>query len=74
VFKKVYKKWIAFGDIMGHYISSFILAILFFILFTPISFILKIFNIDLLNKKLDNSSTSYWVDREEEPSSMKYQF
>jgi len=72
--KTIYKRWIAFGDIMGHYISSVILFILFFVLFTPISFILKILHIDLLKKRLDKSSNSYWIDRVEEPSSMKYQF
>ena len=69
-----YKVWIKFGDFMGGIISRVILSILFFGMFTPIAFILKLLGKDLLKKKLDKDSSSYWIKRESQPGSLKNQF
>lgn len=69
-----YKIWIKIGDIIGGFISKIILFILFFALFSPIAIVLKIFSKDLLNKKLDKSKKSYWIDRKDQPLPMKNQF
>ena len=69
-----YKIWIKFGEFMGGIMSKVILFVLYFGLFMPISFILKILGKDLLNKKLDRSKESYWAERETQPQSMKNQF
>lgn len=69
-----YKVWIKLGDVIGGIISKIIMFILYFGLFTPISIILKILGKDLLNKKIDKDKSSYWIDREIQPQSMKHQF
>jgi hypothetical protein len=69
-----YKIWIKFGEFMGRIISTIIMFILYFGLFTPISLFLKLLGKDLLNKKMDRSQNTYWVDRETQPQSMKNQF
>jgi hypothetical protein len=40
----------------------------------PIGIILKILRKDLLRKKIDKLSTSYFIDRELQPQNMKNQF
>jgi len=50
------------------------LAVLFYLFFTPVAFILRLFGKDLLNKKLDKNKESYWTNRETQPESMKNQF
>jgi len=69
-----YKIWIKVGEFIGGIISKIIMFILYFGLFTPIAIFLKIFGKDLLNKKLDKSKKSYWIDRKIQPQSMKNQF
>ncbi len=69
-----YKVWIKIGDFIGGIISKIIMFILYFGLFTPISIFLKILGKDLLNKKVDKSPESYWIEREKQPESMKNQF
>ena len=74
ILKYFYILWIKFGNFIGYYISIFIMFILYFFLFTPISFILKILRKDLLNKKIDLKKNSYWLERKDQPNSMIKQF
>lgn len=69
-----YKVWVKFGEFIGGIISKIIILTLFYGMFTPIAIVLKILGKDLLNKKLDKESKSYWLIREKQPESMKYQF
>ncbi len=69
-----YKIWVKFGELIGGVVSKIILLIMFYGLFTPISIALKILRKDLLHKKLDKKSQSYWLDRTIQPGSLKKQF
>jgi len=69
-----YKIWIKLGEFIGGIISKIIMIILFYGMFTPIAFILKLLNKDLLKKKLDKTSSTYWIKRETQPGSLKNQF
>jgi len=42
------------------------LLIVFYLIFTPIRLLLKIFGKDLLNKKMDRASSSYWIERKQD--------
>ena len=69
-----YKLWVKLGELIGGVISKIILVIMFYGLFTPIAIVLKILGKDLLHKKMDKKSHSYWIDRSEQPGSLKNQF
>ena len=69
-----YRLWVKFGGFMGGIISKVMMFILYFGFFTPVSFVLKILGKDLLDKKIDKSQKSYWIEREAQPQSMKHQF
>jgi multisubunit Na+/H+ antiporter MnhG subunit len=62
--KPINKVWMTFAIILGWFMSRVILIILFYLIITPIGFLLKIFGKDPLNLKLDNSLSTYWEDRE----------
>lgn len=72
--KLFYINWIKFGNFIGKIISTIVLSIVFFLLVTPIGFLLKIFGKDLLQTKYLKSSQTYWLDRAKQPTSMKNQF
>ena len=65
--------WIKFGEILGKIIAPIIMMIVFFIVLTPLSFIVKLFIKDLLNIKFVKNN-SYWISRKKEIGSMKKQF
>jgi len=67
------KIWFKFGILLGNLISPIIMGLVFFIVVTPTSFIMKAFGKDSLNLK-KNKKKSYWVERSSIKSKMKNQF
>ena len=49
------------------------MALIFFIILTPIGLFLRLIGKDLLNIKLNQNKT-YWIKRDKEPGPMKRQF
>jgi hypothetical protein len=66
--------WSKIGQILGSIITPVIITSIFFLLFTPLSVILKIFRIKLLNVNIKKTKSSYWHERKKELTSMKRQF
>ena len=66
---KVYFKFIIF---FVSFISTIIMGIIFFIIITPISFLLRILGKDALNLKKINKKT-YWIIKDDVKSEMKKQ-
>ena len=67
------KLWFKFGIFLGKIISPIIMGIIFFLVVTPIGFIMRVFGKDLLNLKY-NSNKSYWIEKTGPKSKMKNQF
>ena len=67
------KLWINFGLLIGKFISPVIMSIIFFLVVTPIGFIMRMIGKDLLNLKY-NDKKSYWIEKTETKSKMKDQF
>ena len=65
--------WFKFGILLGKIVSPIIMGIIFFIVVTPIGFVMKIIGKDLLNLKF-NKGKSYWVEKTGPKSKMKNQF
>jgi len=65
--------WIKFGEILGKIISPIVMMIVFFIVLTPLSFIVRLFGKDLLKLKFIKKN-SYWINRKKNIGSMKKQF
>ena len=67
------KLWYRFGLLLGNIISPIVMGIVFFMIITPTSIILKIFSKDILNLKKNNRK-SYWINVQNKDSKMKNQF
>ena len=65
--------WMKFGLMLGKIIAPIVMMIVFFIVLTPLSFIIKLFDKDLLKIKFTKNK-SYWVIRKKNIGSMKKQF
>ena len=68
------KIWFKLGLLLGLIVAPIVMFLIFFLLITPIGFIMKnILSINLLNLKKNNNNKSYWVLKKNS-SSMKDQF
>jgi hypothetical protein len=68
------KTWVKFGEILGIVIAPIIMALVYFLILTPISLIVRIFGKDLLGLKFFKTQDTYWIKRKKKLGSMKKQF
>ncbi len=68
------KIWIKFGEILGSIIAPIVMALVYFVILTPVSLIVRIFGKDLLGLKFLSKKESYWIKRKKNIGSMKKQF
>ena len=65
--------WIKFGELLGVFISPIVMALIFFLFLTPLSFIVRLIGKDLLNTKFSKQK-SYWIKREKNIGTMDKQY
>ena len=65
--------WFKFGIILGSIVSPIVMSLVFFLVVTPTSLILRLFRKDILSLKKNNNST-YWIKKLDKKSKMKNQF
>tara|TARA_Y200000002_G_scaffold298764_1_gene253534 strand:+ start:781 stop:1161 length:381 start_codon:yes stop_codon:yes gene_type:complete len=68
------KWWIKFGEILGRIIAPIVMSIVYFLILTPISLLVRLFGKDLIGMKFSNDIKSYWVKRKKHLGSMDKQF
>ena len=68
------KAWIKFGEILGLIIAPIIMSLVYFIILTPISLIVRMFGKDLLGLKFLKKQDTYWIKRVKKLGTMKKQF
>ena len=66
--------WHKFGILLGTIIAPIVMGLIFFLVVTPIGFIMRVMGKDLLNKRYDKKKETYWIKRDKPVSSMKQQF
>jgi len=67
------KVWFKFGIFLGKIISPIVMGLIFFLVVTPIAFLMRMLKKDLLNLKFSKNN-SYWIEKIEPKSKMKNQF
>ena len=67
------KIWFKIGILLGNIVSPVVLGVIFFLVVTPTSIIMKILRKDLLNLK-NNNNNSYWIEKNNQHNRMKNQF
>ena len=68
------KSWIKLGEILGIIIAPIVMALVYFVILTPVSLIVRMFGKDLLSLKLLKEKETYWIERKKSLGSMKKQF
>ena len=67
------KVWFKFGIFLGKIISPIVMGLIFFLVVTPIAFLMRMLKKDLLNLKF-NKNNSYWIKKTDPKSTMKNLF
>jgi hypothetical protein len=60
VLKPVYIFWMKLAFVLGWINTRLILVVIFYLVFTPMGVIMRIFGADLLDKKISKDKASYW--------------
>ena len=68
------KSWIKLGEILGMIIAPIVMALVYFVILTPVSFIVRLLGKDLLGLKFLKEKETYWIKRKKNIGSMKKQF
>ena len=68
------KSWIKLGEILGMIIAPIVMALVYFVILTPVSLVVRIFGKDLLGLKFLKEKETYWIKRKKNIASMKKQF
>ena len=68
------KSWIKLGEILGIIIAPIVMALVYFVILTPVSLIVRIFGKDLLGLRLLKEKETYWSKRKKNLGSLKKQF
>ncbi len=55
--------WFKFGLLLHKIVNPVVLAIMFFLVITPIGLLMRALGKDPLRLRLDKAATSYWIDR-----------
>lgn len=70
--KPFYKVWMIFAFLLGWVMTRIVVTLTFFLIFTPVGFLLRILGKDLLSEKIDRNASTYW--RRHEPVSDKSRY
>ena len=68
------KLWVKFGELLGRIIAPIVMFIIYSIILTPLSLLIRISGKDLLKLKYLKKSNSYWIQRDKDLGSMNKQF
>tara|TARA_Y100000591_G_C21470043_1_gene515223 strand:+ start:90 stop:467 length:378 start_codon:yes stop_codon:yes gene_type:complete len=74
ILKPLNNIWIKFGEILGKVVAPIVMGIVFFVVLTPISLIVRAFGKDLLGLKITDKKNSYWIRRKKDVGTMDKQF
>ena len=73
--RRPYLLWMAFGRTVGSWNARALLAVTYFLLFTPAAFIIRLAGRDLLRLRFESHRQSYRILRQARPAShMEHQF
>jgi hypothetical protein len=66
--------WMKIGAAMAKVVNPIVLGLLFFLVVSPMAIVMRLLGKRPLRLAPDPTKSSYWIERERPPSSMKQQF
>lgn len=75
--KPIYLFWMRLAFVLSWINTRLILLIIFYLIFTPMGFLIRLFKGDLLGRKINAQSDTYWIKKEKDdfnPANYERQF
>lgn len=69
--------WMAFGALLHRIVNPIVMGVIYFLVFTPMGLLMRIFGFDPLRVKSGHGPGSYWIKRDDAgpaPETMTKQF
>jgi hypothetical protein len=66
--------WLDFAKLISKFTNPIIFGLIFYVILSPIGIIFRIFNIDLLNQKINKNIKTYWEQKKIIKTSVKNQY
>jgi hypothetical protein len=74
ILKPLNTAWFRFGLWLARFTTPIVMVLVFTIAVVPTGLTMRLFGKDPMRRKLDNATDTYWIEREEQPGSMKEQY
>jgi hypothetical protein len=58
------RAWMKLGELMGRVVSPIVLGVMFFGVFTPFGWVMRLAGRDAMCRRFDAAARSYWVERD----------
>ena len=68
------RMWFKFGIFLGAIVSPIVMGMIYFLVVTPIGIFMRFLGKDLLKTSKVKNSSTYWIKRNKQQSTMKKQF
>ena len=68
------KLWFKFGIFLGVIVSPIIMGVVYFLVVTPTGIFMRLLGNDLLKMSKKKNTSTYWIKRDKQQSTMKKQF
>jgi len=72
--RPIYVLWMRLTLMLSWINTRLILLIIFYLIFMPVGLTMRVFKVDLLDRKIDKRKESYWRQRDKNALSYKRQF
>jgi len=70
--RPLYLGWMYAAFPIGFVVSHVILALIYYLVFTPIGLLLRLFGKDPMSRKIDREAASYWVEHDPHRDPARY--
>lgn len=64
----IHKGWVNISFVMGFFMTHLILALVYYLIFTPMALVMRALGKDPLRLKHNGNAQSYWIERRETQS------
>ena len=69
----IYRPWMLVAEIISWVMLRVILGVFFYLILSPVGFLMRAFGRDILDEKIDREAVSYWKKRTAQPTHDQYE-
>ena len=66
--------WFKLGICLGTIVSPIVMGLVYFLVVTPVGIFMRLLGNDLLKMRKEKNTSTYWIKRDKQQSTMKKQF